>query len=110
MDELWALTAACAAATYLSRGLGVLLAGRISVESRVFTWIACVAYAMVAGLIVRTIIMPGGMLAETFLFDRMAACTVGLAVYLGTRRNLIIGVVAGVSVLIAAGYLRAAFA
>lgn len=100
MLELWALVAACAAGTYLWRGLGVLLSGRIRVDSEIFSWIACVAYAMVAGLVARIVVMPTGMLAETALTERLMACAVALAAYYVGRRNLLIGVGAGVAAIV----------
>ena len=49
MPELWLLMGACGVVTYMWRGLGVLLSGRIATDSDAFDWITCVAYAMVAG-------------------------------------------------------------
>lgn len=100
MLELWALVAACTAGTYLWRGLGVLLSGRIRVESEIFRWIACVAYAMVAGLVARIVVMPTGMLADTALTERLIACAIALAAYYASRRNLLIGVGAGVAAIV----------
>lgn len=100
MLELWALIGACAAGTYLWRGLGVLLSGRIRVESEIFSWIACVAYAMVAGLVSRIVVMPTGMLADTSLGGRLIACAIALAAYYVSRRNLLIGVAAGVAAIV----------
>lgn len=100
MLELWALVAACAAGTYLWRGFGVLLSGRIRVESEIFSWIACVAYAMVAGLVSRIIVMPTGMLADTALIERLIACGIALFAYYVSRRNLLIGVGAGVAAIV----------
>ncbi|MBI3936465.1 MAG: AzlD domain-containing protein [Betaproteobacteria bacterium] len=81
MVEPWLLVLASSAGTYLWRGLGVALSGRIRVESELFDWITCVAYAMVAGLITRIIVMPTGMLAASLLPDRLAACALALAAY-----------------------------
>ncbi|MCW5604586.1 MAG: AzlD domain-containing protein [Burkholderiales bacterium] len=106
MPELWLLVLACAAGTYLWRGLGVLLSGRIRVDSELFNWVACVAYAMVAGLIARIIVMPSGMLAQSLLADRLLACAVALAMFYLCRRNLFVGVCAGVLTLIAVNYAR----
>jgi len=106
MPELWLLVFACAAGTYLWRGLGVLLSGRIKVDSELFNWIACVAYAMVAGLVMRIIAMPTGMLAQSPLVDRVAACALALVAYYMSRRNLFVGVCSGVAALIVSGYLR----
>jgi branched-subunit amino acid transport protein len=100
--ELWALVACCIVGTYLWRGVGVLLSGRISVNGEVFKWIACVAYAMVAGLVSRIVIMPTGMLAtDTALAERLIACGIALAAYYLSRRNILIGVGAGVAAIVA---------
>lgn len=107
MPELWLLVLACAAGTYLWRGLGVLLSGRIKVDSELFNWIACVAYAMVAGLIVRIMVMPTGMLAQSLFTDRLLACVLALAAFYACRRNLFIAVSAGVVTLIAVNHARA---
>lgn len=106
--DLWWLIAACGLGTYLWRGLGVLLSGRVEIESEVFQWAVCVAYAMVAGLIVRIIVMPTGMLATTLLEDRLIACAAALVAFYATRRNLFAGVSAGAGVLIVLNYARAA--
>lgn len=104
--ELWLLVVASAAATYVWRGLGVLLSGRIRAESELFNWVACVAYAMIAGLIMRVIVMPTGLLAQTILADRMMACALALVAFYGSRRNLFVGVITGMIVLIALRELR----
>ena len=101
MLELWLLVAACALGTYLWRGLGVLLSGRIAVESEVFNWVACVAYAMLAGLVSRILVMPTGMLAQTTLAERLIACVIALAAYYLSRRNLLLGVGAGAAAIMA---------
>ena len=101
MLELWALVVVCSLGTYLWRGLGVLLSGRIAVESEVFNWVACVAYAMVAGLVSRILIMPTGMLAQTTLAERLIACALALAAYYLSRRNLLLGVGAGAAAIMA---------
>jgi branched-subunit amino acid transport protein len=99
--ELWLLVIAAGLGTYLWRGLGVLLSGRIKVNSELFNWVACVAYAMVAGLISRIVIVPGGMLAQTALAERLIACGLAVAAYYLSRRNLLVGVGAGVAAIMA---------
>lgn len=101
MLELWLVVVAAALGTYLWRGLGVLLSGRIKVNSELFNWVACVAYAMVAGLISRIVIVPGGMLTQTALAERLIACVVAVAAYYLSRRNLLVGVSAGVAAIMA---------
>ncbi len=104
--ELWLLLLACGAATYLWRGLGVLLSGRINPQSAMFEWVSCVAYALVAGLIARIIVSPSGLLAQTALTDRLLACAVALLAYHLARRNMFVGLVCGVAFFMVAGYVR----
>lgn len=94
--DLWLLLAACGAATYLWRGPGVLLSAGIDPRSRGFTWVACVAYAIIAGVISRMLVMPTGELAEITLAERALGSAAALAAYFWlTRRNLFIGIFAG---------------
>lgn len=89
-----------ALATYFWRGLGVALSGRVDAGSRLFEWVACVAYALLAGLIARMIILPSGPLAEAASADRIAAAVVALAIFFLTRRNVGLGVAAGAGALV----------
>ncbi len=75
VDEarLWGLLAGAVAATYVWRGLGVVISGRIDPTGAVFQWFSCVAYAMLAGLIARMVILPVGVLGESALAERLAA-------------------------------------
>lgn len=104
--ELWLLVLAAAGATYIWRGLGVVLSGRIRVESELFNWVACVAYAMIAGLVMRILVMPTGLLAQSLLADRLLACALALIAFYASRRNLFIGVITGVIAVIVAGQVR----
>ena len=108
MLELGLTVLACGAATYLWRGLGVLLSGRVRAESEVFTWVGCVAYAMVAALIARLVLLPEGTLAATPLYERLAACAAALLTYYRGGRNLFIGIVSGFAVIVALEWLRSA--
>ena len=47
MSELWVLLAICGLATYLWRGPGVLISAGIDPRGEAFTWISCVAYAII---------------------------------------------------------------
>ena len=99
---LWPLIVILAGSlvTYAWRALGVFLAGRIPAESPIFDWVACVAYALLAGLIARMILLPLGPLAGTALSHRVAAAAIALAIFFLTRHNLLLGVGAGVGALI----------
>lgn len=106
--DLWLLMLACAAATYMWRGLGVLLSGRLNPQSAMFEWISCVAYALVAGLIARIIVAPSGLLGQTELMDRLLACAIAFAAYRVARRNMFIGMVCGLAFFMGAAYVRSA--
>jgi branched-subunit amino acid transport protein len=94
--ELWTLLVVCAAATYLWRGPGVLISAGMNPRSEVFTWVSCVAYAIIAGVVSRMLVMPTGVLAETTIVERALGCAAGAAAYFHfTRRNLLAGVSAG---------------
>ena len=94
--DLWLLLAACGVATYLWRGPGVVLSAGIDPQSRGFTWVACVAYAIIAGVVSRMLVMPTGELAEVAPAERVIGSVVALAAYFWlTRRNLFVGTVAG---------------
>lgn len=108
--ELWLLVLACGAGTYLWRGLGVLLSGRLKPEGPLFEWVACVAYALVAGLIARIFVVPSGLLAQTALADRLLACMVAYAAYRLARRNMFAGLLGGVVFFMAATFVRGAIA
>ena len=58
MLDLALLIVACGLGTYLWRGLGLLISGRLRMDSAFFAWAGCVAYAMIAGLTAR--IIEGG--------------------------------------------------
>lgn len=103
---LWLLIGLCALGTYFWRGLGVVFSGRLRTDSPWFEWVGCVAYAMLAGLTIRIVLMPSGALAETDLVDRVFSAAIALLAYYGTRRNLLIGAAVGVAVFSVATYLR----
>lgn len=86
--------------TYAWRGLGVLLSGRIDPEGPAFEWVGCVAYALLAGLIARMIVLPIGPLEATALGARLAAAAAALAIFFLSRKNLGLGVAAGAGALV----------
>ena len=85
----WPFLLLAIAATYLWRGLGVLVSTRIDPQGAVFRWVTCVSYAMLAGLISRMIVMPLGILTEVPLADRLAAVTIAFLVFFGWRRKVL---------------------
>ncbi len=102
----WIALPAAIAVSYLWRAIGVALSGRIEPDSDVFLWVQCVAYAMLAGLVSRMLFLPSGTLADSESWIRLAAVGIGLAVYFVLKRNLLLGILAGVAAFLALQYLQ----
>ena len=92
---LWTIVLLSGAATYVWRALGVAIAGKVSPDSETFRLFACIAYAMLAGLIARMVVLPEGILAESQLSFRLAAVGLSVAVFFASNRNLPLGVAVG---------------
>ncbi len=91
----WIVCLAAAAVTYFWRGLGVALSGRIHPTDPVFEWISCTAYALLAGLVARMIVLPIGTLENVDAPVRIGTAAFALAVYFLFKRNLVAGILAG---------------
>ncbi|MGB0670544.1 MAG: AzlD domain-containing protein [Rhodospirillales bacterium] len=95
-----------AIATYVWRALGVALGQRVKINSPILDWVACVAFALIAGLGSRVLLMPVGPLEATVLWARLGCAGLGVGLYfmLGRRIGpaLTVGVLAfmGLSALI----------
>jgi branched-subunit amino acid transport protein len=102
MKELvpWLLVLGAAAITYVWRAAGVAVAGRFSADSAVVRWVSCVAYAMLAGLFARMILLPAGELAQVPLAVRLGAAVLAVAVWRAAGRNVFAGSCAGVALVI----------
>ncbi len=98
-----------AAVTYGWRALGVALSGRLDTNSPLFVWVGCVAYALLAALIARMIVLPYGLLGETATLDRLLAAAAALGVFFATRRNILLGTLAGAGLLVLLVWLRGAY-
>src|SRR3954470_15881943 len=84
-----------AASTYVWRALGVALSGRIDPTGPVFEWVGCVAYALLAALIARMIVMPVGPLEATDLGARLISAAIAVAAFFLARKNIFFGVIVG---------------
>ncbi|MEK9754166.1 MAG: AzlD domain-containing protein [Rhodospirillaceae bacterium] len=104
---LWGLTALCFLGTLVWRMLGAMVAAHIDPEGAAFQWLACVAYAMLAGLIARILLLPIGILAQTPTFDRAVAMLAGFALFFLLRRHVFAGTLAAFAVMLALTALRA---
>lgn len=77
-------------ATYLWRGVGVLVASRVEAGGQLFEWLNCVAYALLAGLMARVVFMPVGLLEQTSMLQRGVAMLAGFVVFLASGRRYFI--------------------
>jgi len=98
--SIWLTLLVAGLVTYFWRWLGVLVGGRIDPNGPLFEWVGCVAYALLAGLTVRMIVLPIGPLQATDLGCRLLAVAAGAAALQASRGNIAAGVGAGVAVLI----------
>lgn len=94
-SQLWLIVLGCAAATFVWRGLGVMVVRRIDADGDFFKWISCVSYAMLAGLVFRMIMLPESELASVSLMHRILAVVIAFGAYYLFGRRLVAGVVAG---------------
>ena len=97
----WLMVLACAGITYFWRAAGLAVAGRFAPEGPLVRWVGCVAYAMLAGLFARMIVLPAGQLAEVPLHWRVASVAVAVIAWRITGRNVFLGTCAGVAAVMA---------
>ena len=76
-------------ATYLSRFLGVVSSEKIDIQSKIFRWFNCIAYAILAALISRMVIFPAGVLSEAAIFSRLLVVLAAILLFLITKKNLV---------------------
>ncbi len=100
-SSIWPALVAAALVTYFWRALGVVVAGRLDPRGPVFEWVGCVAYALLAGLTVRMIVLPIGPLQATDLGCRLVAVAVAALALRVTGNSIPAGVAAGVAALTA---------
>lgn len=89
----------CGAGSFLWRGLGVWVADRVDVKSEWFRWVSCVAFAMIAGLVCRVLLLPVGELAQTTLLRRLIGVAIALIAYRVGRKSMLAGVLTGAAAL-----------
>ena len=81
---------ATSVATFISRFMGALTSEKVSVKSKVFQWFNCVAYSTLAALLGRMIIFPAGVLAESDIVIRLIVLITCVALFIMTKKNLVI--------------------
>lgn len=98
--SIWLTLLVAALGTYFWRALGVLAGSRIDPNGPLFEWVGCVAYALLAGLTTRMILLPIGPLQATDLGCRLLAVAVAVVALRMTRGSIAAGVASGVLTLI----------
>ena len=81
---------ATSVATFVSRFMGALTSEKVSVKSKIFQWFNCIAYSTLAALLGRMIIFPAGVLADSDLIIRITVLITCVALFLMTKKNLVI--------------------
>ena len=77
-------------ATFISRFMGAITSKKVSVNSKIFQWFNCIAYSTLAALLGRMIIFPAGVLAESEIFLRLFVLVICVAIFIISKRNLVI--------------------
>lgn len=95
-SAVWAAVALGALGTFMWRVLGVAIETKVRQDSPLFVWIGCVAYAMVAGLMARVMLMPDGDIAPEAMGWRLLAFAAGLAAWYLRGKSVPLGLLAGV--------------
>ena len=85
VSETWFIIALAALATGGWRLAGLLLADLISPESWLMQLVNAIAHAMVAAVLILTMVYPTGALATTTLESRLICLALGLGSMLITR-------------------------
>lgn len=104
--EAYVAAIVTALATYLWRGFGVAVGSRLDPRGPVFAWLNCVAYAVLAALILRLVAFPSGSLGELPAAGRIGAALLAAAVFLLLKRNLFLGCLAGAGAIAVVAALR----
>lgn len=94
-----------ALATYFWRAFGVAVGGRLDPQGRAFEWFSCIAYAVLAALVVRLVVFPAGGLTELSLIVRLSAFALAIGVFFLARRNVFLGCGAGTGAVALAAWL-----
>ncbi len=91
--------------TEIWRLLAVTLSRGLPDDAEILVWVRAVASALLAAVVAKIVLAPGGALAGVPLPGRLLALAVGFAAYRLARRSLIAGMAAGQAVLMGLAWL-----
>lgn len=106
-SELWPYVLVIVAGflpTDVWRWLAVISARKLDEDSEIMIFIRGVATALVAGVIMRLVLFPGGDLEAVPLYVRAGSVAIAFVVYFLFRRSMLAGVLAGEAVMILGAY------
>ncbi|SSC73630.1 unnamed protein product [Ciceribacter sp. T2.26MG-112.2] len=86
-------------ATDLWRWLGVIAGNRLAEGSEALNWVRAVATALVMAVTAKLIVFPTGSLADSPLWLRLAAASLGFVAFLAAGQRVIVGVVVSLALL-----------
>lgn len=90
------------------RVLAVALSSGLDENSEILTWVRGVATTLLAGVVAKLLLAPGGALAAVPFAGRAGSLLVGLAAFYAFRRSVIVGVLVGEAALVAIAWWAAA--
>lgn len=88
-------------ATYCWRFAAVLLVAKFDPDSEFLLWVRAVATALVAALVMRLVVAPAGLMAESLLGVRLTALALGVGGFWLFQRNVEAGVATAVGAMLA---------
>ncbi len=91
--------------TEIWRLLAVTLSRGLADDSEILFWVRAVASALLAAVVAKLVLSPGGALAGVPLPGRLAAIAAGLAGYRLARRSVLVGLAAGQATLVGVAWL-----
>ena len=85
-----------ALATYLPRFLGVFSSEFVNEEGKIFKFVSCISYGILAALIARIFIHPVGALEETSTLVRLLVGAITILVLFASKKNVLFSSLFGV--------------
>lgn len=86
------------------RVLAVVLSSGLDDDSEILTWVRAVATTLLAGVVAKLLLAPGGALAGVPFAGRAGSLVIGLVGFFVLRRSIIAGVLIGEAALIAVAW------
>ncbi len=83
-------------ATYLPRFLGVFSSDFVNEEGKLFKFVTCVSYGILAALIARIFIHPVGALEQTSTLIRLLAAGITIVVLFVSKKNVLFSSLFGI--------------